>query len=141
MNGTRIFILNLEPFATDSDTESNNDDADSASEDPISEELLGVEKNGDTGVFRLGNISFISPNEQDILKMDMDTLLKHYDKIIFRRKTPFTGKELLFKQVITLTQCCIFSVGKKRSPRSFLKLLRDNKTTEETIITGIFTEP
>jgi hypothetical protein len=141
MNGTRIFILNLEPFATNSDTEGNKDDAESASEDPISEELLGVEKNGDTGVFRLGNISFISPNEQDILKMDMDTLLKHYDKIIFRRKNPFTGKELLFKQVITLTQCCIFSVGKKRSPRSFLKLLRDNKTTEETIITGIFTEP
>ena len=105
------------------------------------EELLGVEKNGDIGVFRLGNASFISPNEQDILKMDMDTLLKHYDKIIFRRKNQFTGKELLFKQVITLTQCCIFSIGKKRSPRSFLKLLRDNKVTDETIITGIFTEP
>ena len=111
------------------------------SEDPIAEELLGVEKDGDTGIFRLGNASFISPNEQDILKMDMDTLLKHYDKIIFRRNAYFTGKELLFKQVISLTQCCIFSVGKKRSPRSFLKLLRDNKTTEETVITGIFTEP
>ncbi len=139
MNGTRIFILNLEPF--DSDTEENNSSSDTTSEDLISEELLGVEKNGDYGVFRLGNASFISPNELDILKMDMDTLLKHYDKIIFRRKAYFTGKELLFKQVITLTQCCIFSVGKKRTPRSFLKLLRDNKVTDETIITGIFTEP
>ena len=142
MNGTRIFLLNLDPF--DMNTEENNGNdaqASPASEDPITEELLGVEKNGDTGVFRLGNASFISPNEQDILKMDMDTLLKHYDKIIFRRKAVFTGKELLFKQVITLTQCCIFSVGKKRSPRSFLKLLRDNKVTTETIITGIFTEP
>ena len=139
MNGTRIFILNLEPFDTDADE--NNPNTDTTSEDLISEELLGVEKHGDYGVFRLGNASFISPNEQDILKMDMDTLLKHYDKIIFRRKAYFTGKELLFKQVITLTQCCIFSVGKKRTPRSFLKLLRDNKVTDETIITGIFTEP
>ena len=139
MNGTRIFILNLEPFDMNADEAPAN--ADAASEDPIVEELLGVEKNGDSGIFRLGNASFISPNEQDILKMDMDTLLKHYDKILFRRKAFFTGKELLFKQVITLTQCCIFSVGKKRSPRSFLKLLRDNKITNETIITGIFTEP
>lgn len=140
MNGTRIFILNLEPF--DMDTEDENKSGDTPpSEDPITEELLGVEKNGDTGVFRLGNASFISPNEQDILKMDIDTLLKHYDKILFRRKAYLTGKELLFKQVIVLTQCCIFSVGKKRSPRSFLKLLRDNKVTPETIITGIFTEP
>lgn len=139
MNGTRIFILDLDPFDMNSE-ESNGDNAPEL-EDPITEELLGVEKNGDTGIFRLGNASFISPNEQDILKMDMDTLLKHYDKIIFRRKAFFTGKELLFKQVIALTQCCIFSVGKKRSPRSFLKLLRDNKTSEETIITGIFTEP
>lgn len=138
MNGTRIFILNLESF--DTNTEENNG-GDATSEDPIVEELLGVEKNGDTGVFRLGNASFLSPNEQDILKMDMNTLLKHYDKIIFRRTAHFTGKELLFKQVITLTQCCIFSIGKKRSPRSFLKLLRDNKLTDETIITGIFTEP
>ena len=92
-------------------------------------------------MFRLGNASFLSPNELDILKMDLETLLKHYDKIIFRRKAYFTGKELMFKQVITLTQCCIFSVGKKRSPRSFLKLLRDNKTSDETIITGLFTEP
>ncbi len=139
MNGTRIFILDLDPF--DMNSEESNGDSAPESEDPITEELLGVEKNGDTGIFRLGNASFISPNEQDILKMDMDTLLKHYDKIIFRRKAFFTGKELLFKQVIALTQCCIFSVGKKRSPRSFLKLLRDNKTSEETIITGIFTEP
>ncbi len=139
MNGTRIFILNLDPFDMNTDENNPTDNADS--EDPIAEELLGVEKDGDTGIFRLGNASFISPNEQDILKMDMDTLLKHYDKIIFRRNAYFTGKELLFKQVISLTQCCIFSVGKKRSPRSFLKLLRDNKTTEETVITGIFTEP
>ena len=139
MNGTRIFILNLDPF--DMNSEESNDDDQPTAEDPITEELLGVEKNGDTGVFRLGNASFISPNEQDILKMDMDTLLKHYDKILFRRKAFFTGKELLFKQVIALTQCCIFSVGKKRSPRSFLKLLRDSKISEETIITGIFTEP
>ena len=139
MNGTRIFILNLDPF--DLNSEESNGNGTPASEDPITEELLGVEKNGDTGIFRLGNASFISPNEQDILKMDMDTLLKHYDKIIFRRKAFFTGKELLFKQVIALTQCCIFSVGKKRSPRSFLKLLRDSKISEETIITGIFTEP
>ena len=140
MNGTRIFILNLEPFDMN-ETNDNNDTSTNTSEDPIVEELLGVEKNGDIGLFRLGNASFISPNEQDILKMDMDTLLKHYDKIIFRRKTQFTGKELLFKQVIALTQCCIFSIGKKRSPRSFLKLLRDNKLSDETIITGIFTEP
>ena len=141
MNGIRIFILNLEPFDMDTEEKGEGGNEDAAAEDPIAEELLGVEKDGDTGIFRLGNASFISPNEQDILKMDMDTLLKHYDKIIFRRKAFFTGKELLFKQVITLTQCCIFSVGKKRSPRSFLKLLRDNKTSEETIITGIFTEP
>ena len=139
MNGTRIFVLNLESF--DMNEEENTAETESNSEDPIVEELLGVEKNGDSGVFKLGNASFISPNELDILKMDMDTLLKHYDKILFRRKAFFTGKELLFKQVISLTQCCIFSVGKKRSPRSFLKLLRDNKITSETIITGIFTEP
>ncbi len=139
MNGTRIFILNLEPFDTNS--EEDNGDDNSSSEDPIANDLLGVEKNSDIGVFRLGNASFISPNELDILKMDMETLLKHYDKIIFRRKAYFNGKELLFKQVISLTQCCLFSVGKKRSPRSFLKLLRDNKGTEENIIAGIFTEP
>ena len=140
MNGTRIFILNLEPYDNSSEEEDNNDD--DAPEDLIANDLLGVEKNGDSGIFKLGNASFISPNEQDILKMDVETLLKHYDKIIFRRKAPFTGKELMFKQIITLTQCCIFSVGKKRSPRSFLKLLRDNQTaTNETVITGIFTEP
>ena len=136
MNGTRIFVLNLEPFDTNSE-----DDETEKPEDPIADDLLGVEKDGDTGMFRLGNASFLSPNELDILKMDLETLLKHYDKIIFRRKAYFTGKELMFKQVITLTQCCIFSVGKKRSPRSFLKLLRDNKTSDETIITGLFTEP
>ena len=142
MNGTRIFILNLEPYDNTSEgeeEEENNDEE--APEDLIANDLLGVEKNGDSGIFKLGNASFISPNEQDILKMDVETLLKHYDKIVFRRKTPFTGKELMFKQIIALTQCCIFSVGKKRSPRSFLKLLRDNKGTEENIIAGIFTEP
>ena len=137
MNGTRIFVLNLEPY----DASSEDDEERATPEDPIADDLLGVEKDGDTGVFRLGNASFLSPNELDILKMDLETLLKHYDKIIFRRKAYFTGKELMFKQVIALTQCCIFSVGKKRSPRSFLKLLRDNKTSEETIITGLFTEP
>ena len=137
MNGTRIFVLNLEPY----DANSEEDEDNATPEDPIADNLLGVEKDGDTGTFRLGNASFLSPNELDILKMDLETLLKHYDKIIFRRKSYFTGKELMFKQVIALTQCCIFSVGKKRSPRSFLKLLRDNKTTDETIITGLFTEP
>ena len=136
MNGTRIFVLNLEPYDANSEDEDNEKPA-----DPIADDLLGVEKEGDTGMFRLGNASFLSPNELDILKMDLETLLKHYDKIIFRRKAYFTGKELMFKQVIALTQCCIFSVGKKRSPRSFLKLLRDNKTSDETIITGLFTEP
>jgi len=136
MNGTRIFVLNLEPY----DNNSEEDEGEKP-EDPIADDLLGVEKDGDTGMFRLGNSSFLSPNELDILKMDLETLLKHYDKIIFRRKAYFTGKELMFKQVITLTQCCIFSVGKKRSPRSFLKLLRDNKTSDATIITGLFTEP
>ena len=140
MNGTRIFVLNLEPYDANSEA-TEEEENENTPEDPISEELLGVEKNSDTGVFRLGNASFISPNELEILKMDLETLLKHYDKIIFRRKSYFTGKELMFKQVITLTQCCVFSVGKKRSPRSFLKLLRDNKTSEQTIITGIFTEP
>lgn len=136
MNGTRIFVLNMEPY------DANSEDEDSEKpEDPIADDLLGVEKEGDTGMFRLGNASFLSPNELDILKMDLETLLKHYDKIIFRRKAYFTGKELMFKQVIALTQCCIFSVGKKRTPRSFLKLLRDNKTSDETIITGLFTEP
>ena len=136
MNGTRIFVLNMEPY------DANSEDEDSEKpEDPIADDLLGVEKEGDTGMFRLGNASFLSPNELDILKMDLETLLKHYDKIIFRRKAYFTGKELMFKQVITLTQCCIFSVGKKRTPRSFLKLLRDNKTSDETIIAGLFTEP
>jgi hypothetical protein len=140
MNGTRIFVLNLEPYDANSEA-TEEEENENTPEDPISEELLGIEKNSDTGVFRLGNASFISPNELEILKMDLETLLKHYDKIIFRRKSYFTGKELMFKQVITLTQCCVFSVGKKRSPRSFLKLLRDNKTSEQTIITGIFTEP
>ncbi len=138
MNGTRIFVLNLEPYDANSEEDSEET---SNNEDPIADDLLGIEKDSDTGIFRLGNASFLSPNELDILKMDLETLLKHYDKIIFRRKSYFTGKELMFKQVITLTQCCIFSVGKKRSPRSFLKLIRDNKTSDETIITGLFTEP
>ena len=140
MNGTRIFLLNLEPYdmATDeADNTAGNEDA----EDPVAAELLGVEKKGDVGVFKLGNPNFLSPNERDILNMDIDTLLSQYDKIIFQRKAPFTGKELLLKQAISLTKCCLFSIGKKRSPRSFLKFLRDSQEDQENIITGLFTEP
>lgn len=144
MNGTRIFVLNLEPYNIGSQEGNGIAAGTSASEeeDPIAEDLLGVEKNGDVGLFKLGNANFISPNEREILNMDIDTLLKHYDKIIFKREAPFSGKELIHKQVISFTKCCLFSVGKKRSPRSFLKFIRDTlDRDEETIITGLFTEP
>ena len=139
MNGTRVFELELSTYDMGNDTSNNVHMSESS--DQLASELLGVEKYGDKGVFRLGNINFISPNENDIMQMDIETILQHYDKIIIKRQAQFSGKELLLKQLVTLTKCCLFSVGKKKSPRSFLKFLRDSHEDGETIVTGIFTEP
>ncbi|MBP5672471.1 MAG: hypothetical protein J6X49_08785 [Victivallales bacterium] len=141
INGVRVFVLNLEPYNMTVNPQNPSATSDANAEDEVAAELLGVEKQGNFGLFKLGNANFLSPNENDILRMDFETLLNHYDKIFICRQAQFSGKELLFKQLTTMTKSCLLSVGKNKSPRSFLKLIRDSHADEDTIITGIFTEP
>ena len=140
-NGILVFVLNLEPYNMAANFKvakaSDGDNGD----DPVAADLLGVEKHGNCGVFKLGNANFLSPNEKDILQMDFETILNHYDKIIICRQIQFSGNELLLKQLISMTKCSILSVGKNKTPRSFLKQIRDSHADEDTIVAGLFTEP